>query len=202
MDGFHMKLIARHLLEILATVVIVPTIISLKFKEVLLGSARARLSISERSSLWTGLTGIYMRRALLPWLIPAAGQEISIGNGTILTKTTIEIGNRVYIGRYCILGDVHIGDKTMISDYVRLISGQHGMAPEMAMNEQAETYRLISIGQDVWVGSGATILADLGDHCVVGAGSVVTKPVQDYIIVAGNPARPIGDRRNRNMKAE
>jgi acetyltransferase-like isoleucine patch superfamily enzyme len=41
------------------------------------------------------------------------------------------------------------------------------------------------------------ILADVGDHCIVGAGSVVTKPVPDGKIVAGSPVRVIGDRRDR-----
>jgi acetyltransferase-like isoleucine patch superfamily enzyme len=41
------------------------------------------------------------------------------------------------------------------------------------------------------------ILADVGAHCVVAAGSVVTKPVEDYMIVGGNPAGPIADRRDR-----
>jgi acetyltransferase-like isoleucine patch superfamily enzyme len=141
-----------------------------------------------------------MRRALLPWLIAAAGREVSIGMGTILTKTTIEIGSLVYIGRYCILGDVRIKDKTLISDYVRLVSGQHGIAPERSVGEQAETYRTLGVGEDAWVGSGATVLADLGNHCVVGAGSVVTKPVADYAIVVGNPARAIGDRRDHKAK--
>jgi acetyltransferase-like isoleucine patch superfamily enzyme len=40
-------------------------------------------------------------------------------------------------------------------------------------------------------------LADVGDHCVVAAGAVVTRPVADYQIVAGNPARPVGDRRDK-----
>jgi serine acetyltransferase len=37
-------------------------------------------------------------------------------------------------------------------------------------------------------------MADVGKHCVVGAGSVVTKPVPDYAIVVGNPARIQGFR--------
>jgi serine acetyltransferase len=39
------------------------------------------------------------------------------------------------------------------------------------------------------------VLADVGSHCVIGAGSVVTKPVPDYAIAVGNPARVIKDRR-------
>ena len=48
------------------------------------------------------------------------------------------------------------------------------------------------IGNDVWIGDRATILSGvrIGDGAVIGAGSVVTKDVEPYSIVAGNPARP------------
>jgi len=51
------------------------------------------------------------------------------------------------------------------------------------------------IGDGVWIGANATIMADVGHDAIVGAGSVVTKPVPPYAIVAGNPARIIRDRR-------
>jgi acetyltransferase-like isoleucine patch superfamily enzyme len=44
------------------------------------------------------------------------------------------------------------------------------------------------------VGSAAIILADVGKHCVIGAGSVVTKPLPDYVVAAGVPARVIKSR--------
>lgn len=53
--------------------------------------------------------------------------------------------------------------------------------------------RRVEIGNDVWIGRGAIVLAGrtIGDGAVVGAGAVVTRPVEPYTIVAGNPARPI-----------
>ena len=51
----------------------------------------------------------------------------------------------------------------------------------------------MTIGDHVWIGTGAIILpgVNLGEGCVVGAGSVVTRSVDPYVIVAGNPARMI-----------
>lgn len=56
----------------------------------------------------------------------------------------------------------------------------------------------INIGNDVWIGQRVIILpgVTIGDGAIIGAGSVVTKNVNDYDIVAGNPARVI---RNRKM---
>ena len=52
----------------------------------------------------------------------------------------------------------------------------------------------MTIGRDTWIGDRAVIMCDVGEHCVVGAGSVVTKPVPDYAIVVGSPARVVGSR--------
>ena len=54
----------------------------------------------------------------------------------------------------------------------------------------------IRIGEGTWVGSAAIILADVGKHCVIGAGAVVTSPIPDYAIAAGVPAKVIRDRRD------
>ena len=62
------------------------------------------------------------------------------------------------------------------------------------MSEQPVTLATVHIGDDVWVGAGAIIMADLATGTVVGAGSVVTKATEPYSIVVGNPARKIRDR--------
>ena len=52
------------------------------------------------------------------------------------------------------------------------------------------------IGNDIWIGARVTILpgVHVGDGSVIGAGAVVTKDVEPYSIVAGNPAKKIGSR--------
>jgi acetyltransferase-like isoleucine patch superfamily enzyme len=64
-------------------------------------------------------------------------------------------------------------------------------------SERAGTSRdRVEIGRDVWIGGSSVILSGvrIGEGAVIAAGSVVTKDVQDFEIVGGNPARPIGQR--------
>jgi acetyltransferase-like isoleucine patch superfamily enzyme len=51
----------------------------------------------------------------------------------------------------------------------------------------------ITIGSDTWLGGGAIVLpgVTIGEHCVVGAGAVVTRDVPPYCVAAGNPARVV-----------
>ena len=62
------------------------------------------------------------------------------------------------------------------------------------MGAQPGERRLVRIGEGTWVGSAAVVMADVGRHCVIGAGSVVTKPIPDYSIAAGVPAVVIRSR--------
>jgi virginiamycin A acetyltransferase len=80
---------------------------------------------------------------------------------------------------------------------VSIINGnkQHGIERlDIPVREQPGVYPRITIGQDSWIGDRALVMADVGRHAVIGAGSVVTKTVPDYAIVVGNPARIIGYR--------
>jgi acetyltransferase-like isoleucine patch superfamily enzyme len=63
------------------------------------------------------------------------------------------------------------------------------------MIDQKGQMKRIRVGNDVWVGVNAVIMDDVGDGAVVGAGSVVTREVEPYSIVAGNPARLVRKRR-------
>ena len=67
---------------------------------------------------------------------------------------------------------------------------QQGFEPEQIMH----------IGDDVWIGTNVIILpgVNIGSHCIIGAGSVVTKDVPDYAIVGGVPAKVIRYRTEGN----
>jgi acetyltransferase-like isoleucine patch superfamily enzyme len=60
---------------------------------------------------------------------------------------------------------------------------------------------MVRIGEGSWVGSGAIVMADIGKHCVIAAGAVVTEAVPDYAIAGGVPARVIRSRLPETLRA-
>lgn len=87
-------------------------------------------------------------------------------------------------------GGIEIGDGSLIGHNVVLATINHDLRP--AYNRKNH-YKPVKIGRYVWIGSNSTILPGItvGDWAVIGAGSVVTKDVESFTIVAGNPARVI-----------
>lgn len=96
-------------------------------------------------------------------------------NLTILDEATVTFGDNVFIGP-----DVSIYTACHPLDPVRRRTGEEWARP-------------VKVGNDVWIGGGATILpgVTIGDGAVIGAGSVVSRDVAPRTIVAGNPARVI-----------
>ncbi len=92
---------------------------------------------------------------------------------------------------------VIVGAGTRIGAQAKLYAFNHGFAPQLPVYEQPVTSEGIVIGRDVWIGAGAGITdgVAIGDHAVIGMGAVVTREVPAYAVVAGVPARVIGDRR-------
>lgn len=113
----------------------------------------------------------------------------------ILQPRSLSIGCNTHINRDCILdarGGLRIGDSVSISYGVMLLSGSHDI---MDPNFPGR-YLPIEINDYVWIGAGAKILNNvkIGKGAVVAAGAVVTKDVSPYAIVAGIPAKNIGQR--------
>lgn len=96
-------------------------------------------------------------------------------NLTILDEAEVRIGNNVFIG-----------------PNVSMYTACHPLEPEVR-NTGVEWAEPITIGNNVWIGGGATILpgVTVGDNAVIGAGSVVTRDVPGNTVVAGNPAKVI-----------
>ncbi len=110
----------------------------------------------------------------------------------------IQIGRSVWISFACSgncyiqgINGVHIGDDTIFAPGVKIISANHAFADFNSWPKKDP----VIIGRHCWLGANAVILpgVTLGDNVIVGAGAVVTKSVPSNTIVAGVPARPIGN---------
>lgn len=112
----------------------------------------------------------------------------------ILKIGNVFIGRNVYIGTYY---PIQIKDDTLIGAYSYIISGNHrAVGCDVPVRKQGYEGGEITIGRDVWIGCHVVVLpgVDIGDHAVIGAGSVVTKSVPGGEVWAGIPAKKIRER--------
>ena len=173
--------------------VLVPWLL-FRLEAALIGVLRAFPGWSQTFSLMPGLLGVYLRRAFYRLVFPECANDVWIGFGTVFSHSTARLGRTAYIGSYCSIGDVTLEDDVLIASHVSIAngSGQHGIDRlDVPIREQPGRWPRVTIGRDSWIGDRAVVLVDVGRHCVVGAGSVVTRPTPDYAVVAGNPARVI-----------
>ncbi len=94
-------------------------------------------------------------------------------------------------------GGVTIGDRTLIGYGTMILSGNHVIPPNrQSVFGAGHDRKPVVIGKDVWIGANVIVLPGrtIGEGAVVGAASVVTKDVEPYTIVAGNPAKLIRHR--------
>src|SRR5580698_6815500 len=106
--------------------------------------------------------------------------------------SNIELGERVYFN--CTVLDVckiTIGDYSQFGSGVQILTPLHPL--NAALRRKEEYGAPVTIGSDVWVGSGATILpgVTIGSRTVVGAGSVVSRSPPSDVLAVGNPCRVV-----------
>ncbi|MGB5163094.1 MAG: acyltransferase [Thermoanaerobaculia bacterium] len=154
---------------------------------------KAFAAASESIARVPGMRGVYQRQAFYRHTLDACGKDVYFGWQTVFSKTGARIGDGVYLGRRCSLGLVEIGQETMLSDGVQILSGrrQHGTNrnKELPYKEQPQTFSRVSIGTNAWIGTNAVIMADVGNSTIVGAGAVVIEPIPEFALAAGVPAK-------------
>jgi acetyltransferase-like isoleucine patch superfamily enzyme len=188
------KVVARGL----AAVAVLPAVVSYFVRRPLLGADRALEGSSQAFGLIPGLIGDYLRRGFLTRVLDECAASSTIQFGALFSQAGARIGENVYIGPRCHLGLVELGKDVLLAAGVHVPSGgaTHGTGDsERPIREQPGRRTRIHIGEGTWVGSAAVIMADVGRHCVIGAGAVVTHPIPDFSIAVGIPARVIRSRR-------
>ena len=136
------------------------------------------------------------RRTLLTELLGAVGEGTEIRPPLRVDYGShIRIGARSFANFGLVALDVAritIGDDVQIGTNVQLLTPTHPVEAE-PRRAKWEAARPIAIGDNVWLGSGAIILAGvtIGENTVVGAGAVVTRDLPANVVAMGNPARVI-----------
>lgn len=142
------------------------------------------------------------------------GDKVTVGSYALIRPTNLyggepgmgmKVGDNSSIGPYSYIGCsgyIEIGNNVMMSPRVSLYSENHLFDDlEMPMIEQGVDRSFVKIEDDCWIAANAVILAGVtvGKGSVVAAGSIVTKDVPPFTVVAGNPARVIKTRKQNEV---
>lgn len=129
------------------------------------------------------------------------GKYFNLGSHSFVTRT--EIGRFVSIGSRVSIGGLnHPTDWLSISEFQYQDTSDcfgETLPPDMRVNLTQKNSTRVLINSDVWIGDNSVILSSvsLPLGTIIGAGSVVTKtPAEPFLILAGNPAKPIRARFN------
>ena len=118
-----------------------------------------------------------------------------------LKMADVVVGNSVRISEDVSIdcsSNITIEDNVWISEHSLILNHEHIIdGREWKKSKAVRVTEGLFIGEDAWIGANVTILPKvkrIGKGAIIGAGSIVTKDVEDYAIVAGNPAKQIGQR--------
>lgn len=152
---------------------------------------------SQLLSMIPGKFGNYFRAGFYRFTLTACSPDAVISFATLFSQQNTTVRGGVYIGPQCNIGMCEIGENVLLGSGVHIMSGakQHNFNDlNTPIKDQGGEFEKVNIGKNSWVGNGALIMADIGENCVIAAGSVVTKSVESNSIVGGNPAKLIKTR--------
>jgi len=142
------------------------------------------------------LAGVRIRYALCRGLFKKIGKNVWIAPGARFgTGDTVEIGDNSGLGENCYISYAKIGNNVLMGpDFMYLPFNHKFDRTDIPMKVQGRTEaETLVIGDDVWIGARVVVMPGIkiGKGSIIGAGSVVTKDVPEYAIVAGSPAKVI-----------
>lgn len=136
---------------------------------------------------------------LLRWAGAKVGRNVEIfSSAKIYGNMQLNIGDGCFIGHEALIfgaggSEITIGDYAKLGSRTIVVTGTHRFSPDGNCIEKEGTFKNVCINNGAVVSTGSIVLPGItiGSMAHVAAGSVVTKDVEPYIRVAGNPARPI-----------
>jgi len=196
-SGVTIKSFLKDIFDLVCILAVLPLYCCYRLLAIFGKKDRAFWGCSQLLSLFPGVTGNFLRKNFYRLSMEYCAKTCAILFGTLFSQSDTEIGPGVYIGPHCNIGKCRIEKNCTLGSGVHVMSGkqQHLFdSLEIPVQEQGGMYKKVRIGEDTWIGNGALIMADVGKKCVIGAGSVVTKEIEDCSIAVGNPARVVRKR--------
>lgn len=167
------------------------------FRALALSLADKISSIAYRANLGAAGKGVIIRRGVIirhPSRLKL-GNNVRIGRACeISCYDNVEIGDNTWMDPRCMLdgsGGISIGKNCSLSEGVSIHTHTHGYENGCTSRVNCTTSK-VSIGNNVWIAEFSTILPSaksIGNNSVIAANTIVTQPVPDNVVVAGNPGR-------------
>jgi acetyltransferase-like isoleucine patch superfamily enzyme len=181
--------IAKRLVFLISLTVTAPLIAICRIERLISDSEWIFTGCSQILALVPTMAGLVLRSAFYFGTLDQCDWEVHVGFGTIFSHRMARLARHVSIGAYCVLGKVQIGQGAMIGSRVSIPSGKRQHLNRDGELAAQGTYDTVKIGEETWIGEGAIVVADVGHHCIVGAGAVVSEQIEPMKIAVGNPAR-------------
>lgn len=192
-----MREAVKTMIRALAWIAVTPSVISFRIRAMLMGADRAIEGSTQAWALVPGIAGQYLRRAFLCRTLASCANDCTIEFGTLFSSANASIGPRAYIGPRCHLGWAIIERDVLLAAGVHVPSGAktHGISdPSIPIRDQPTLKAPVKIGKGAWIGSAAIVMANVGHDSVIGAGAVVSRPIPEWTIAGGVPARVLRHR--------
>jgi len=124
-----------------------------------------------------------------PRLVLLRLSGVGIGRDTFVNM------NVFFIDNYRGSGSIELGERVAVAPGAMFIADSDPNNSKLNRLPRFHIRGKVTVKEDAWIGANAIILPNItvGQSAVVGAGAIVTKSVDDYAIVVGNPARKVGD---------
>jgi acetyltransferase-like isoleucine patch superfamily enzyme len=165
----------------------------------------SNVSIVKKNKIYLGKKNIINSNACLIVDPGQNTQTIKMGNNNVIASSAIlkthggyiKIGSNNFVGERTQIqgrGGIEIGNNVLIAANVFISSSNHDFQnPNSVDYLKKEVPKKIQINKNVWIGANSVIIAGIhiAKYAIVAAGSVVTKDVEAYTMVAGNPAKPL-----------
>lgn len=152
---------------------------------------------AEAFSMIPGYPGQAIRVCFYRQTLDEAHLDMVVAFFARFTKMEAKVGRGVTVAGHATVGCVEIGDRAVIGNNVNILSGryQHNFSdPAISVMEGAASFYRIKIGADSFIGDNCVVMADIGEKSIIGAGSIVVKPIPDLCVAVGNPARVVKTR--------